>query len=104
MLEQLAPLPIFATSLCYSIYLYGSKAGRAQTYLQRAAGVALVLSGIGLAVLYWATTGLGHDRDAAIRFALATVLWAVLVVTISREGTASSAAIRDAPRRRGVGK
>ena len=94
MLEQLAPLPIFAASLCYSFYLYGSKAGRGQTSLQRAAGVALVLSGLGLAVLYWATTGLGHDRDAAIRFALATVLWAVLVLTISREGTRAKDARR----------
>lgn len=94
MLEQLAPLPILAASLCYSFYLYGSKAGRGQSSLQRAAGVALVLSGLALAVLYWATTGLGHDRDAAIRFVLATILWAGLVLTITREGTAA----RDARR------
>jgi hypothetical protein len=103
MLEQLAPLPIFAASLCYSFYLYGSRAGRGQTSLQRAAGVALVLSGLGLAVLYWATTGLGHDRDAAIRFVLATFLWAGLVLTISREG-ASSTAIGNPPSRVSVRK
>jgi hypothetical protein len=104
MLEQLAPLPILVGSLFYSFYLYGSKAGRGQTSLQRAAGVALVMSGLGLAALYWATTGLGHDRDAAIRFVLATVLWAVLVLTISREATDSSTAIGDAPRSVGVRK
>jgi drug/metabolite transporter (DMT)-like permease len=94
MLEQLAPLPILVGSLCYSFYLYGSKAGRGTTGMQRAAGVALILSGLGFALLYWATTGLGHDRDAAIRFVLATILWAGLVITISREGTVA----RDARR------
>jgi drug/metabolite transporter (DMT)-like permease len=94
MLEQLAPLPILAGSLCYSFYLYGSKAGRSKTGMQRAAEVVLILSGLGFALLYWATTGLGHDRDAAIRFVLATVLWSGLLLTISREETAT----RDARR------
>lgn len=62
--------------------------------MQRAAGLALILSGVGLAILYWATTGLGHDRDAAIRFVLATVLWAGLVLTINRQGTAAGDARR----------
>jgi hypothetical protein len=55
--------------------------------MQRAAGLALVISGLGVAILYWATTGLGHDRDAAIRFVLATILWAGLALTINRQGT-----------------
>jgi len=94
MLEQLAPLPILAGSLCYLFYLYGSNAGRSQSGMQRAAGLALVLSGLGLALLYWATTGLGHDRDAAIRFVLASILWGGLVLTINRQGSAA----RDARR------
>jgi hypothetical protein len=49
----------------------------------------LVVSGLGLALLYWVTTGLGHDRDAAIRFFLATILWGGLVFTINRQGTAA---------------
>lgn len=84
MLEQLAPLPILAGSLFCSFYLYGSKAGRELSPMQRAAGLALVLSGIGLAILYWLTTGLGHDRDAAIRFVLATIIWGGLVITVNR--------------------
>jgi hypothetical protein len=62
--------------------------------MQRAAGLALVISGLGVAILYWATTGLGHDRDAAIRFVLATILWAGLALTIKRQGTVA----RDARR------
>ena len=94
MLEQLAPLPIVVGSLLYSAYLYGTKGGRSQTGMQRVASVALVLSGLGFAILYWVTTGLGHDRDAAIRFTLVTILWGGLVLTINRKGTAA----RDARR------
>jgi dipeptide/tripeptide permease len=89
MLEQLAPLPILVGSVCYSAYLYGTKGGRSQAGMQRVASLALVLSGIGFAVLYWVTTGLGNDRDAAIRFILATILWGGLILTISRQGTAA---------------
>lgn len=94
MLEQLAPIPILAASLCYAVYVYGTKTGRSQTTMQRAAGLALILSGMGFAILYWATTGLGHDRDAAIRFILATILWGGLVLTVNRQGTAASDARR----------
>jgi hypothetical protein len=62
--------------------------------MHRAASVTLVLGGLGLAILYWVTTGLGHDRDSAIRFILATILWGGLVLTINRQGTAA----RDARR------
>ena len=84
MLEHFAPIPILVASVCYSLFLYGTRAGRNQTGMQRAAGLALVVSGLGFATLYWATTGLGHDRDAAIRFILATILWCGLVLTINR--------------------
>jgi drug/metabolite transporter (DMT)-like permease len=90
MLEQLAPVPILVGSLCYAAYLFGTRAGRGQAGMQRAASLALVLSGLGLAILYWVTTGLGHDRDAATRFVLATILWGGLVLTISRQGTAAA--------------
>jgi hypothetical protein len=69
--------------------------------MQRAASLTLVISGLAFAILYWATTGLGHDRDAAIRFFLATILWGGLVITIGRQ-TPSSAAVGNAPRRVGV--
>jgi hypothetical protein len=62
--------------------------------MQRAASLTLILSGVGFAILYWVTTGLGHDRDASIRFMLATILWGGLVLTINRQGTAA----RDARR------
>lgn len=94
MLEQLAPLPLLVGSLCYAAYLYGTKGGRRQAGMHRAASLTLVLSGLGLAILYWVTTGLGHDRDAAIRFMLATTLWSGLVLTINRQGSAA----RDARR------
>lgn len=94
MLEQLAPLPILVASLFYSAYLYGTKGGRSQAGMHRAASVTLVLSGLALAMLYWVTTGLGHDRDAAIRFLLATILWSGLVLTINRRGTAAKDARR----------
>jgi hypothetical protein len=87
MLEQLAPLPILLGCLCYSTYLYGTKGGRSQAGMHRAASLTLVLSGLGLALLYWVTTGLGHDRDAAIRFFLVTILWGGLVLTVNRQGT-----------------
>jgi drug/metabolite transporter (DMT)-like permease len=89
MLEQLASLPILVGSLCYFAYLYGTKRGRGQTGMQRIASLTLVLSGVILAILYWVTTGLGHDRDAATRFILATILWSGLVLTINRRGTAA---------------
>lgn len=94
MLEQFAPLPILVGSLLYAGYLYGTNGGRSQAGMHRAASLTLVLSGLGLALLYWVTTGLGHDRDAAIRFMLATILWGGLVLTINRQGTAA----RDARR------
>jgi hypothetical protein len=94
MLEQFAPLPILVGSLLYAGYLYGTKAGRSQAGMHRAASLTLVLSGLILALLYRMTTGLGHDRDAAIRFILATILWGGLVLTINRQGTAA----RDARR------
>jgi hypothetical protein len=62
--------------------------------MQRVASLTLILSGLAFAILYWVTTGLGHDRDAAIRFILATILWGGLVLTINRRGTAA----RDARR------
>jgi hypothetical protein len=89
MLEQFAPVPILVGSLLYAGYLYGTNGGRHQAGMHRAASLTLVLSGLGLALLYWVTTGLGHDRDAAIRFILATILWSGLVITISRRGTAA---------------
>jgi hypothetical protein len=94
MLEQLAPLPILVGSLTYFAYLYGTRSGRGQTGMQRVASLTLVLSGVILAILYWVTTGLGHDRDAATRFILATILWSGLVLTVNRRGTAT----RDARR------
>jgi drug/metabolite transporter (DMT)-like permease len=94
MLEQLAPLPILVGSLFYSAYLYGTRTGRSQAGMQRLASLTLVLSGLGLAILYWVTTGRGHDRNAAMRFILATILWGGLVLTINRQGTAA----RDARR------
>lgn len=94
MLEQLVPLPILVGSLCYFMYLYGTKAGRSQAGMQRVASMTLVLGGLGLAILYRVTTGLGHDRDAAIRFILATILWSGLVLTINRRGTAAGDARR----------
>ena len=97
MLEQLAPLPILVGSLFYSAYLYGTKVGRSQAGIQRVASLTLVLSGLGLAILYWVTTGLGHERDAAMRFILATILWGGLVLTINRQGTAARDARRPVP-------
>jgi hypothetical protein len=89
MLEQFAPVPILVGSLLYAGYLYGTNAGRNQVGMHRAASLTLVLSGLALAFVYWVTTGLGHDRDAAIRFILATILWGGLVITINRRGTAA---------------
>lgn len=94
MLEQFAPLPILVGSLLYAGYLYGTNSGRSQTGMHRTASLTLVLSGLGLALLYWVTTGLGHDRDAAIRFLLATILWGGLVLTINRQGSAARNARR----------
>ncbi len=96
MLEQLAPLPILVGSFCYAAYLYGTIAGRSQAGMLRVASLALVVSGLGFAMLYWVTTGLGHDRDAAIRFFLATILWGGLVLTVNRQGTAARDARRQA--------
>jgi dipeptide/tripeptide permease len=97
MLEQLAPIPILTAALAYSAHLYRTKAGRSQTGMQRAAGLVLIVSGVGFAVFYWVTATPGHERDAAIRFILVSILWSGLALALSRQGTTPGVRAKVAP-------
>ena len=60
MLEQFAPLPILVGSLLYAGYLFGTKVGRSQAGMHRAASLTLVLSG------YSGSRCMGKEREGLL--------------------------------------